>query len=652
MERTEAKNTNALLHYGTLGTLLLLVGVFVFSSCDLTSGEYLDRDARGAVSEDVLAGKEGGVDALLTGTYAALNGVNNSGGGLGGGAAWAASPDNWIFGSVAGAMAHKGSSLDDQEPIRTIGKHEHGAETGFVNDLWKARYEGVSRANSVLTLIPKDESLSESEATRVEAEARFLRGHFYFDLKRNFGNVPWIDETTTDVKQPNTGSEHPDIWQKIEEDFQFAMDNLPVEQVDAGRVNRWAAAAYLAKAHLYQEEWSDAKQLFDQVISQGATSRGQSYALTPRYQDMFNAATEGNSGEVFSIHQAGSDGSGTITNARGGNVLNYPDGGPWVCCGFFTPSLWLVNSYRVEGNGLPLSFDPTEGQNVEHDFGVPSNEQFTLGDHTLDPRLDWTIGRRGLPYHDWGPHPGAAITQTQSESGPFAPKKHIFRRSQRDQFGPVNSWGAHGSGLDYKIIRFADVLLMAAEAEAELGNLEEARQYVNRVRNRAANPAGEITNDLNREFALAIVDNEADMLATAAGIGDWVVRTDRNSTFQLIKGDPGTLENWNEYQLPDYEVEPYPVSAFSSREAALRRVRFERKLELGMEGHRFYDLVRWGLADEKLDTYYAFETANLVPDVMGGDFTPGKNELYPIPQRQIDLSFKEGESVLEQNPGY
>jgi hypothetical protein len=639
------------LHYTTAGAVLVvLVSGLLFTACDMFNGDFLDRSARGAVSEDVLAGKEGGIDALLTGAYAALDGVDDrpfTPSALGGGLPWASSPDNWIYGTVAGGMAHKGSTQGDQAPILTIAQMQHEPTLGFFDEKWKAGFEGITRANSVLSLLPQVEDLSDQERARIEAEARFLRGHFYFDLKKNFGNVPWVADTTQTFKQPNTQ----DIWPNIEADFEFAMNNLPEEQADIGRANRWAAMAYLAKTHLYQEDWQQARDLFVQVIDQGVTSDGQPYALTPKYQDNFNPATENNSGTVFSIQQTGPDGSGGIGNSRGGNILNYPHSpSPFRCCGFYQPTLWLVNAFRTGPDGLP-TLDPAQGENVKHDQGVASNASFALGDQVLDPRLEWTVGRRGVPFHDWGPHPGQLWIREQATGGPFSPKKHIYRRSERNTFGNSNAW-APGSAVNYHVIRFADVLLMAAEAEAELGNLEPARQYVNRVRERAANPDGRVTNAMNREFALAVVDNEADMLATDASVGDWVVRTDRNSTFVLIKGEPGNIDNWNEYQLPDYSVDPYPSSAFSSQQAALDRIRFERKLELAMEGHRFYDLVRWGIADQRLDAYYSFETNNLTTDVRGGDFTPNRNEYYPIPQRQIDLSTSGGEATLQQNPGY
>lgn len=647
-------NVSRVLHRISVG--LLLICGFSFTACDLVNGDFVDRDPRGAVSEGQLLGKSEGAEAVLIQAYSALSGLDQSGGSLGEGPPWISAADHHLYGTIAGGLAHKGSTTGDQAQMLVIAKHEHGTTSNFFNALWKSRYEGVSRTNSAISLAnqqAEEGTISEETRTRIVGEARFLRGHYYFELKKLFGNVPWVDETTEDPDaQPNTGSNHPDVWQKIEEDFQFAKDNLPVEQSQFGRANRWAAAAYLGKTHLFQEEWQEARTQLTEVITQGANSRGTSYQLTPAFQDMFNAETENNSGTVFDFQATAVDGSGGFSNARGGAVLNWPHGSasPFGCCGFYQPTLWFVNSFRTGDDGLP-TLDPSAGESVKNALGVGANEKYSLGDQTLDPRLEWTIGRRGVPFHNWGPHPGALWVRDEVTGGPFHSKKHVFRNGP-DNIGNQTS-GVSRSPNNYSIIRFADVLLMAAEAEAELENLPQARQYVNRVRNRAGNPESEMTNRLNREFALAVVSSESAMLSTNPSEFDWVVREDRNSTFVFLGGDPSSLENWNEYELPEYNVEPYPSSAFSSKREALKRIRFERKLELGMEGHRFFDIVRWGIADERLDRIYAWESDNLVQNLEGGDFTPDRNELYPIPQRQIELSISpDGEQVLEQNPGY
>lgn len=645
--------------YALFGAAFVLAFGVLLSACDLTNGDFLNEGSRGAVSSDVLTSKQGGIETVLTAAYSALNQTSKTDftASITGGSSWASAQDNFVYGTIAGGEAYKGSESGDQGVMLTIAQMQHDPSVGYFDTKWQALFEGVSRANDVLRLVEQAE-LSESERTRIQAEARFLRGHFYFDLKRNFGNVPWVDETTDNVNQPNAGDGAVDVWSRIEEDFAFAKNNLPDTPADVGRAYRWAAQAYLGKTHLYQEDWQAALDEFEPVINSGTNMNGTPFALTTAYQDMFNAGTENNSGSVFSIQNTGADGSGGIGNARGGSVLNYPHGGasPFICCGFYQPSQWFVNAFRVNNNGQPLNIsaeDPrSQGSPVKNDQGVAEDAPFELGTQTLDPRLEWTVGRRGVAYHDWGPHPGNLWIREQSTGGPYSPKKHVYRRAQRDQFGTDNPWGATGSAVNYKVIRFADVLLMAAEAKAELGQGDLGLSYVNRVRNRAANPESKLTNDLNKEFALAVVDNEADMLATDPAQFDWVVRTDRQSTFVFLGGDAGNADNWNEYQLPDYEVEPY--DSFAGAQDALDKIRYERMLELGMEGHRFYDIVRWGIADSQLDHYYSYETGPDAPgnNLAGGDFTPDKNEVFPIPQRQIDLSLKGGEPVLQQNPGY
>lgn len=616
-------------------TMLLL---FVYACSD-----FLESTPQGALGGNVVA-NERGVETLLIGAYGALDG---NGIATDAGLPWVASADNWLFGSVAGGDAHKGSTPGDQAPMNNIAAFNFTASNGYFNVKWTALYEGVSRTNAVLSLLEEVEGMSEQAKTEAAAEARFLRGHYYFELKKMFCDVPWVDEHTENPNQPNR-VDSISIWAKIEADFKYAYNNLPEVQSDAGRVNKWAAAAYLAKAHVYQEEWQEAKALYDVIIPNGVTSTGVPYGLYSKFRNVFNPAMEkSNPGAVFAIQMVANDGTGTINNANEGNMLNFPYNSAFGCCGFFQPTQDLVNSYRTK-NGLPI-IDNYNNQMVKSDLGVNSDQHFTTYQGPLDPRLDWTAGRRGVPYHDWGPHPGKKWIRNQSYAGPYSPKKYVFWQAQAEKFGDAHSW-APGSAINYYVIRFADVLLMAAEAEVELGNLEQARHYVNEVRGRIADQNGWVRNEMNKAYAIAVVDSKSEMLATDAEAGDWVVRTDRNSTFQLLKGNPGNIDNWQEYKEPNYNIKTY-TKPWSNQAKARKRVHFERKLEFAMEGQRYFDLVRWGIAEETLNDFFAYEGA-LFPDVSDGHFTAPKNRCYPIPQLQIDKSMVDGTPRLKQNPGY
>ncbi|MFW5955517.1 MAG: RagB/SusD family nutrient uptake outer membrane protein [Rhodothermales bacterium] len=622
------------------GSFLILIAALVLASCD----DFLNEPPRGTLSGPVLATRAG-VDALLIGAYSGLSpGGDDWGASVIGNALWEAAPDNWVYGDVMGGDAKKGSDASDQPPINPLQRGNVEPTNGFLNTQWRIKYDGIARVNELLRLlelVPEGE-MSAQDRANIEGQARFLRGHHYFELRRQFGMVPWIDETTADYNVPNDV----DIWPMIEADFQFGYDNMYETQEERARANKWAAGAYLGKTYLYQEKWDEARDVFTTVINEGQTTDGQPYDLVENYADLFFPEAQYNSENVFMIQfSAAPSVTNGLQNARLGSMLNYPYNSPFRCCGFYQPSQDLVNHFQTV-DGLP----PVGNHNatmVASDQGVASDEDFVPHDGTLDPRLDWAVGRRGVPYLDWGPHPGNRWVRDQTYAGPYAPKKHIYRRANPEHANQ-NQW-APGSAVNYHVIRFADVLLMAAEAEAELGNAEQARQYVNRVRARAANPDGWVSNSHNEDFAVAVVDNEADMLASGAILNEWVVRTDRNSTFMLIRGgeDAATnIDNWVEYPEPNYEIVEYSAAEFGSGDAAIDKIRYERKMELAMEGHRLFDLLRWDIAPQAMNAYYAYEGQHAL-DVRGGQWRmPG--QVFPIPQAQIDLSL----GRLEQNPGY
>jgi len=547
--------------------------------------KFLEVEPTDTITEQKLPTKEG-IEGSLVATYAVLTGRLYD---------VFTGSTNWWWGSVMGGDANKGTDPGDGAALNALQRFETLSTSNFPLVKYQASYEGIVRANTTLAFLAKaSEPISEDDQKRIAGEARFLRGHYYFELKKIFNNTPYLDENTIDAVVKNTV----DLWPKIEADFQFAYERLPEKQTDAGRANKWAAGAYLAKAYLFQKKYKEAKSLFDEVIAKGVTSRGQKYDLTEKYSDLFRAATsDGNKETLFAIESAVNTGS--QANASPDLILNNPYGSglPVGCCGYNQPSFDLVNSFRTDDRGLPFLLDGSynsQEKEVRSDMGRLAADPFTPDAGNLDPRLDHSVGRRGIPYLNWGVHPGRSWIRNQVFGGPYSPKKFVIAKgdiADRSGWNPL-------SGNNFPLIRFADVLLMAAEAEVEEGTLEKAREYVNRVRKRAQN---------NADFVK--MDN-----------GAWAAK----------------------YVIGLYDAWPGKAVA---REA----VRFERKLELSGEGHRFFDLVRWGAAKQAMDAYLANEAKKLPLAFSGAVFTANKSEYQPIPQSEIDIV---GAENLIQNPGY
>lgn len=573
-------------------SLVLLATVFVLGSC---SDEFLEVAPTGSLANAQLA-TNAGVEKVLIGAYSALNGVfgNRFEG-----------PNHWVTGSICGGEANKGTDAGDYSTINPVQRYEADPTSGDLNNLWRGRYEGVARCNQTLALLAQATDVPAATITRIQAEARMLRGHYLFDLKKHFNNIPVFDENVP-AAEVGLVSNQGDAWAFIEADFQFAFDNLPATMSEAGRVNKWAAGAYLAKAKLYQGKYGEAKTLFDDVIPNGVTTNGLAYDLLDDYAQIYNAENDNHAEAVMDVESANN--SGSTQNANYYDDLNYPYNtgadGPGNCCGFFQPSFELANSFRTDANGLPLldgSYN-NAGNALANDYNIETDDPFTPDAGNLDPRLDHSVGRRGIPYLDWIDHPGKAWIRSQPYAGPYSPKKYIYYKSQENSFTDGSSWTRGYATMNYTIIRFADVLLMAAEAEIEAGSLMKAMEYVNRVRARAANST------------------------------HWVKKSDGS-------GDDAA----------NYVISEYPASQFGNKADAWAAVRMERKLELSGEGHRFFDLVRWGIADQVLNDYLSYEGTQLVTKFGGASFVAGKNEYFPIPQPQIDL---QGTEILQQNPGY
>jgi len=563
--------------------LALIVGGY---SCKDT---FLDVAPTGSISKNQLTTKAG-LEGSLIAAYAQLSGLGSYAGG----------PSNWVWGAIRGGDANKGTDPGDFSDINPIQRFEYNPSLPFSGELYREHYDGVARANATLALLKEAQpDVKEEDKVRMAAEAKFIRGHFYFQLKRNFDMVPYVDETMNVSNGIEKVKNDIDIWPKIEADFKEAFEKLPETQTAVGRANKWAAASYLARVYMTQKKYTEAKALFDQIIANGKTAGGKKYALLPKYSDLYRVANDNSAESIFAVQATVKSGNGN--NANSDLQLNFIQGTePGTCCGFFQPTFEFVNSFRTTEDGLPYldgSYnDPSKA--VKHDMGIASTAAFTPDNGPLDPRLDHTVGRRGIPFLDWGLHTGFSMIRNQPNAGPYSPKKYLYTKAEKAAgMTETGGWGHQTyNAYNVTIIRYADVLLMAAEAEIEVGSLAKALEYTNMVRARAA--------------------NEAD--------------------YVKIDGAPAA----------NYKIKTY--SSFPDKEFARAAVRYERRMELGMEGHRFYDLVRWGEDVAAINKYLKYDQV-LLPGAFGGATYQAKHKILPLPQSQIDLV---GADVLKQNAGY
>ncbi len=553
--------------------MFLLVGVLACSE------DFTESTAFGALSDDALANAQG-VELQLIGAYSLLDGHSDTGS-----ADWEKTADGWWY-DVISDDAHKGSTDGDQADLFLLETYDWNTANPYIGGKWRSLFAAINRCNSVLALI---ESIEEGDFTQQEAEARFLRAHYNFELQKGWGNVPFISVENfknVEFNQPNTGP----IWDQIEADIDFAVKNLPDTQSDVGRPTNWAATAYLGKIHLYQGEWAQALGYLETVINLGP------YSLLDEFVDNFRLAGENGAESVFAI-QFTAD-AGLSFNGNRGGTLSFPGGGPInSCCGFYQASQDLANAYQTE-NGLPL-LDTYNQTDIANDYGVESSEAFTPHTGPLDPRIDYTIGRRGIDMNGFGMNVGkdwirAAFADI---SGPYLTKKNYYHAGEDANRG-TGGWGEQRSGINYHIMRYADVLLMAAEAAVETGELAKAETWVNMVRMRA-----------------------------------------KNMTYVKDVNNPAQ-------DAANYQIEPYPP--FPDQAYARKAVRFERRLELGVEGHRLFDLRRWGVTKQVLDTYIANEARTIPPFGVAAKPYNSAYDNFPIPIGAIDLSG----GVLTQNPGY
>lgn len=499
----------------------------------------------------------------------------------------------WNF-DVRSDDAYKGGNgTEDGDVFHALEVSQGIMTTNWnISDMWQRLYNAVSRANSALQVLDMmDSSTYPQRDTRI-AEMRFLRAHGHFLLKRLYKQIPFaVNENLTPEQYndlENTEYTNDQGWQLIIDDFKYAFDNLPAVQEEVGRPNRAAAAAYLAKTYLYKayrqdnpdshEVTSIDREDLQNVIkyTDPAIMTASGCALEPDMHNNFRPEPQYENGpeSIWAMQYSFNDGTthGNCNWSYGLIVPNIPgvtDGG----CDFYKPSQNLVNSFKTDENGHPMidSFN-TKDYDMTSDYA--------------DPRLFLTVGMPGTPYMfnaNYMMDRSATWSRSNGLYGYYVSLKHNV--DPDGGYLVKGSWW--GSPMNRIVLRYADVLLMRAEALVQLNqNIPEAIEIVNSLRNRARQSTASIS-DYERQYGVR------------------------------------------------FNIRPY--NGTYAQADALKIVKMERRLELAMESERFFDLVRWGEAADVINRYYADEADNCAI-YSNATFTRNKNEYLPIPFSQISAS--------------
>lgn len=550
--------------------------------------DFFDKQPPGTASGNVMS-TEKGVESILIGAYKSLYGGDIFGG----------SAFDWEMGDMYSDNAGFGA----QNAYHAVENYEVLAENSYPRVLWSSAYSGVARANDVLNFLKLAKDIKSERTKQIEAEAKFIRAWQHFKLQRVFWQIPYIKtaEELGDVDPASVPNDHP-VWDEIEADLQFCIDNLPENHIknEPGRPTKYSAMAVKARVHLFQNEYSDAKPLLDNIINSGK------FKLVDNFYDNFRETTENNEESIFEIQCNVGDVFGSSNTLKLTFLMhqNGPAGKGW---GAFQPTQNLFEAYQVDENGFPI-LDEDLRDDIETDMGKTSSQEFIPTDHPLDPRVDWTIARRGIPFLDWGVHAGASWIRSQFHGGPYMTVKYMHYMVNNSTHG---SGGGSSNDRNFRAYRYAFILLWRAEVAIEDGDLELARNLINQVRERAKN-----------EVVMG------------------------KCTTYIFDGRPVEIN----YNLPaaNYKVSPYPTGheAFSSKENARKAVRHELRLETATEGHRFFDLRRWDIDNEVLNKYIEHDTKYRFI-MKGYKYDPELNDYWPLPQDQLDI-----QPALKQDPSY
>ena len=572
--------------------IIALCLTFSLTGCD----DYLDYKPTAVIDEDkAFQDPEG----MVTSAYAML------------GDCWYTYPFNlWPYGDLASDDCLKGGSGTTDTDYHQVEVFSTLTPTlGHLDELWYRLYCAISRCNRAILSLNEYGNSKLGEATTKQrlAEVKFLRAHFYYKLFTVFNKIPWIDEEVykngTQEQTRNDALTHEQLWDKIIGDFEYAYDNLPEQTTDGGgRANKVAAAAYLAKCYL-DRAWGDGyeettgvnfinKDYMQKVVDYtDVVVRSGKYGYLEDYGDIFLPDYKNSKESIFSIQASDyKDDHTTFGRANWSNTLN----GAWSMwsCGwdFQKPSQDFVNAFKTK-DGLP-EFDTYSASNDHPVNGQPTAQKW-------DPRLFHTVGMPTFPYkYEKEYTQTKANSRTPNTYGYYTDLKCVPQRSKGETYN--YPWQAFA--MNEYMLRYTQTMLDRAEALIELDRLSEARTIINDIRQRAAN----------------------------------------------------SISKHIDYAADQCKISLYPESYFATKEKARQCLRWERRLEMGQEHERFFDLRRWGLLSSTLNAYFekeakdSYDGQNYAQYYKDAHFTKEKNEYMPIPYNQMFYI----PGLYTQNKGY
>ena len=556
-----------------------LCGLCLIGALCVSCSDFLDEHTPQGVLSDEQVKTSENAEAMAVSAYAIFTSSEDIN----------SSYSMWNF-DVRSDDAYKGGSgTSDGDVFHQLEVQQGVLTTNWnINDMWVRLYNSISRVNTAIALLNTSDYGMKQQRL---AEMKFLRAYAHFLLKRLYKNIPFVvNESLTYDDYNNLSNRtytNDQGWQLIIDDLMEAYNTLPETQAEKGRPTKAAAAAFLAKVYLYKAYHQDdansnkvtsiEKTDLDKVIEFTAPNLYANYGLEDDLHNNFRPEEQYENGKesLWAIQYSRNDGStyGNLNWSYGlipPNIPGATDGG----CDFYKPSQNLVNAYRTGADGLPL-------------LDNFNQKDYDKANDNADPRLFLTVGIPGLPYMFNKNYMMEESSIWSRSNGLYGYNVSLKQNVDPALIGQYLIKGSYwASSMNRIVFRFADVLLMRAEAYAQLGQADEAVKLVNQVRTRAA------------------------------------------QSTQMIGNYPSL------YGVKFY-VTNYKGSY--SKEQAIKIVKMERRLEFGMECERFFDLVRWGDAAAVLNKYYAEEVPHCAI-YSQAHFTADKDEYLPIPFEQISAS--------------